>query len=193
MTASTSPWPATVELRRRGITAHEIARTAVVFAVNGDVMRTDISAPVICDIYAGRVGSWADQIGISPLMRPASEVDAEVALAMIPCLKDITFPPSVTIIERADDMATALASRRGAFGLTSLPYVQRSGHRIRALALHGVEPTEENVRTGRYPMSRRAVLLVREPASPAARRFLEFIRSERGQRVLRANGAVPTP
>ena len=183
----------TVELRRQGITAHEIARTAVVFAVNGDVMRTDVSAPIVCDIYAGRIGNWSDQLGIAPLMRPASEVDAEVALAAIPCLKDVTFPPSVTIVARADEMANALASRRGAFGLTSLPYVQRSNHRIRALAFNGVEPTEENVRTGRYPMSRRAYLLVRSPESAQVRPFLEFVRGAEGARVLRANGAIPAP
>ena len=183
----------TAALRGRGITAHEIARTAVVFAVHGDVARTDVSSAVVCDIYAGRVGGWADGLRISPLMRPANEVDAEVALATIPCLKDVTYAASVRLIERADDMAAELAARRGAFGLTSLPYVRRGNHRIRAVALNGVEPTEENVRSGRYPMTRRAILLVREPASPAAARFLAFARSERGQRVLRASGAVPTP
>lgn len=179
-------------LRARGVAAHEIARTAVVFAVNGSVMRTHVTSAVVCDIYAGRIGNWADQLGIVPLMRPSNEVDAEVALAVIPCLKAITFAPTVTMVERPDDMAAELAARRGAFGLTSLPYVERSDHRIRALALDGVEPTEENVLSGRYPMSRRAILLVRTPESRAVKRFLEFIRGQEGARVVRAAGAVPS-
>lgn len=182
----------TAALRARGIAAVEIARTAVVFAVNGDVMRTHVTSAVVCDIYAGRVGNWADQLGIVPLMRPAGEVDAEVALAALPCLKDVTFPGTVSIIERPDDMAAKLASRRGAFGLTSLPYVERSNHRIRALALDGVAPAEENVRSGRYPMSRRAILLVRTPAPPAVSRFLEYVRGAEGARILRAAGAIPS-
>lgn len=181
----------TAALRARGIAAHEIARTAVVFAVNGDVMRTHITSPVVCDVYAGRIGSWSDQLGILPFMRPANEVDAEVAIAAVPCLRDITFARTVTMIERPDDMAAELAARRAAFGITSLPYVERSNHRIRALALDGVEPTPENVLSGRYPMSRRAFLLVRHPAPPNVSRFLDFIRTQHGARVLRDAGAVP--
>ena len=181
----------TAALRARGIVAHEIARTAVVFAVNGDVMRTGITSAGVCDVYAGRIGSWSDQLGIFPFMRPSNEVDAEVALAAIPCLKDLTFARSVTMVERPDDMAAELASRRGAFGITSLPYVERSNGRIRALALDGVEPTAENVLSGRYPMSRRAFLLVRQPGPPNVSRFLDFIRTQHGARVLRDAGAVP--
>ena len=181
----------TAALRARGIVAHEIARTAVVFAVNGDVMHTHITSPIVCDVYAGRIGSWSDQLGIVPFMRPSNEVDAEVALAAVPCLKDIGFAKTVTMVERPDDMAAQLSARRGAFGITSMPYVERSNRRIRALALDGVEPTAENVLSGRYPMSRRAILLVRAPEQEQVRRFLGFIRSEEGARLLRASGAVP--
>jgi phosphate transport system substrate-binding protein len=182
----------TAALRARGIVAHEIARTAVVFAVGGDVMRTSVTSVVVCDIYSGRLGNWADQLGIVPLMRPAAEVDAEVAIAAIPCLKGLTMAPSVMVIERPDDMAAEIASRRGAFGLTSLPYVERSNHRLRALAFDGVAPTPENVANGRYTMIRRAYLLTRAEPEANVRMFLEFVRGAEGARVLRANGAVPS-
>lgn len=183
----------TADLHRRGIAAIEIARTAVVFAVNRETRRTSTTAQEVCDILAGRVSYWTDGLPIAVHMRPADEVDAEVALSTIPCLRNVAMTSRVTIVDRADDMAAALSTTPAAFGLTSMPYVQQSGGRIVALSFDGIAPTEANVASGRYPMTRRAILLVRSPESPAVSRFLAFVRSAEAGRLLRTNGAVPTP
>jgi phosphate transport system substrate-binding protein len=178
-------------LRARGIVAVEIARTAVVFAVHSGVDRRDITPSQACDIYAGRLARWSDDLPIVAHARPDDEVDAEVANAAVPCLRSAR-TASVIMVERPDAMAGALATTPGAFGVTSMAYVQQVGGRIRALALDGIEPTEANVVRGRYPMTRRAILLAHEPFTPAVHRFLEFVQSDAGARVLRANGAIPT-
>jgi phosphate transport system substrate-binding protein len=183
----------TSDLRRRGIAAVEIARTPVVFAVNAANATAAITSRQACDILQGRLTAWSDRTEIVPLMRPANEVDAEVAMAALPCLANSAPADSVRIIERPDSMAAALARDTAAFGLTSMPYVRRSDGRIRALDLDGVAPSAENVLSGRYPMARRAFLLVPQPAPPHVSRFLEFIRGATGQRVLRDAGAIPIP
>ena len=184
----------TAALRARGIVAHEIARTPVVFAVNAGVPIQGITARQACDILSGRVTSWSELGGpAAPVvahMRPMDEVDAEVAHEALPCLEEMALARSVAVIARADDMADALAGRANAFGITSMPYVERSAGRIRALVLDGVEPTEANVLSGRYPMQRRAYLLVREPPAPHVARFLDFVHGPEGRRVLLANGAI---
>jgi len=180
----------TASLRQRGIAVHEIARTAVVFAVNAGVEHSDVTQAQVCDILSGRRTHWTDDLPIAPLARPPDEVDAEVALAAIPCLRGLSLAPSVRVVERPDDMAASIASTPGAFGITSMPHVLRSNGRIRALELDGIAPSDTNVASGRYPMARSAFLLVRAPESPAVRAFLDYARSAEGIRVLRAAGAI---
>ncbi|MEX2178962.1 MAG: substrate-binding domain-containing protein [Gemmatimonadaceae bacterium] len=183
------------EIQRLGLAAHEIARTAVVFAVNASVSVTNLAREQICDIYSGRTRAWqlvgGAPGGIVPFMRPATEVDAEVALEHLECLRGLQVPAHVRVHERADEMAEALASTPGAIGVTSMTYVRQSGGRIRAIALAGVAPTPENVASGVYALTRRAMLVTKAAPSPAVDAFLAFIRSEAGARVIRDNGAVP--
>ena len=191
------------DLRERGLVAHEVARTAVVFAVNASVPVTSLSREQLCDIYSGRKPAWqlfgAPAGAIAPFMRPANEVDAEVALEGIACLRGLKYGGYVSIRERADEMAQAIATTTGAIGLTSMTYVQQSGvgvggvGRMRALALDGVAPTAENVATGSYPLTRRAMLVTKASPSRTVRSFLMFVRSGDGAHVIRANGAAPAP
>ena len=185
----------TADVARRGLAVHEIARTAVVFAVNADVPLAGITRGQVCDIIAGRVTTWtrfnAGAAPVTTLVRPESEVDAEIAREHVACLRDTSRGTTVRVIERPDSMAAALARTPGAFGITSLVLVEGSGGRIRALALDGVAPTAENVRTGTYAMARSSYLITRRSPAPPVERFLDFIRDTAGARVIAANGAVP--
>jgi phosphate transport system substrate-binding protein len=182
------------ELARRGLAAHEIARVAVVFATHAGVPLAGLTQRQLCDVYAGRVADWRElggpALAIAPRTRPVGEVDADVVLAGVPCLRDVAMAAHVQSVERPDAMAAALADTPGAVGMTSLPFVDRSGGRLRALALDGVTPSAEQVRRGTYPLTRRSVFLTREDAPPAVRAFLAFVRSAEGARVIGASGAV---
>lgn len=184
----------TADIARRGLEVHEIARTAVVFAVHEDVPLAGVTSAQVCEIVSGSAVRWsrynAGALPIVPLLRPPAEVDAEVARAHVPCLRDIAPAAGVRIIERPDSMAATLARTRGAFGVTSLVLVEGSEGRIRALHLDGVAPTADNVRSAKYPLVRSSYLITRRSARPEVARFLEFIRDSAGARLIAANGAV---
>lgn len=185
------------DLAARGLVAHEIARTAVVFAVNSSVDVTSMRVEEICDVYSGRKPAWQLFGGtpgpIVPLMRPPDEVDAEVAIEAIPCLRDLQFGGSVVVHDQADAMAAAIAATPGALGLTSMPYVQQSDGAMRAIAIDSVMPATALVMAGTYPMVRRAFLVTRASAAPAVQEFLAFVAGREGDRIIRDNGAIPPP
>ena len=195
--ALTSQDVAADEMARQGLAAHTVAQAAVVFAVPAAVSVAALTQRQLCDAYAGRVGNWRqlggpDQV-IVARTRPAGEVDGDVAMAGVPCLRDAVRDGAVRAIEQPEAMAEALASTAGALGMTSLPFVDRSGGRLRALALDGIAPSAANVRSGAYPLTRRSLLLTRAAPSPAVARFLAFVRSPEGAAVITAGGAVPVP
>jgi phosphate transport system substrate-binding protein len=182
------------ELARRGMAAHQIARVAVVFGVNAAVPVTDLTSRQICDIYAGAVTNWRELGGpdltIAPRTRPASEVDAEVVRGAIGCLAGAPTAATVRVVSRPDAMVTELAATSGAVGMTTMTLVEQSQGRIRAVSLDGVAPAAANVERGTYTLTRPSFLLTRTPPRPAVARFLAFVRSPAGARVIVANGAV---
>ena len=183
------------DLEQRGLTSRVIAKTAVVFAVNGSVPVAALNAQQVCDIYAGRTTRWRQLGGpdaaVKPMFRPAQEVDAAVVLEKVDCLRAIKLADAVTVIDRPDAMAAAIADTAGAFGVTSAPMVAQSGGRMKALTLNGVDPSPENVATGTYPLAREAILVFRKSPTRGIQQFLDFVGSPEGERVIRANGAVP--
>jgi phosphate transport system substrate-binding protein len=183
------------DLGARGLTAHRIAVTAVVFAVHADVGLLDLSPGDFCDIFSGRVASW-DAVGgpkvpVRAFLRPDSEVDTEVARAAIPCMKDLVPGKDVAIAQTSNDMRIALQSTPGAIGLTTGSAVLQSIVALRTLSIASVSPTPGNVVSGRYPLVRPAYLVTLASPSPSVRRFLAFVRSDLGAEAIRKAGAFP--
>lgn len=186
----------TAELARRGVAVHEIARTPVLFGVHAGIPVASVTGAQVCGILSGRLASWRELGGpdlpIVAAMRPREEVDAEVMLAALPCLREIVLAPAVRVVARPDSMAALLARTPGAFGLTSATFVNASAGRIRGLALDGVAPTAANVSAETAP-SRSAYLLTTQSPPAAVRRFLAFVRGAEGRRVIEQSGGVPVP
>jgi phosphate transport system substrate-binding protein len=183
------------DLSRQGMSAHEIARTAVVFGVNASVPVSSLTDQQICDLYAGKTANWSALGGpdmeIAPRTRPDTEVDAEVVRANIGCLRELRIPETVKVMPRSGDMAKELATTAGAIGMTTMTVVEQSQGRIRSVSINGVSPSAENVERKTYPLVRESFLVTQSSPSPSVARFLEFVRGAAGAEVIRANGAVP--
>ena len=179
----------------RGMTAHRIGLTAVVFAVHADVTVLDLKPADLCDIYGGRVTTWdaygGPPIPIQPVARPESEPDTEVARAAIPCLKNLTLGRGVKVARTTSDMRIALQSTSGAIGLTTSAAVRQSIVALRSLSVAAEAPTPANVLSGRYPLVRAAWLVTPARPSPLALRFLAFAKSERGAAAIAEAGLLP--
>ena len=182
-------------IANRGMSVTEIARTAVVFAVNASVGVSSLTGDQICGIFTGSITNW-NQVGgpdlaIAASSRPESEVDTGVIRDGVTCLKSVKFSPTVKIIPRGIDMVRELAGTTGAMGVTSANLVEQSGRKIKALALEGVAASEMNVVSGKYRLIREVFLVVKMNATPPVQQFISFIRSVDGAAVIKANGALP--
>jgi phosphate transport system substrate-binding protein len=182
------------DITRQGMSAHEIARMAVVFGVNASVPVANLTEQQICDVYSGKATNWkalgGAQMEIAARTRPDTEVDAEVVRASIKCLADLRMPEAVKVMPRSGDMAKELASTAGAIGMTTMTVVEQSQGKIKVLSINGIAPGPENVERKAYALVRESFFVVKAP-SPTVARFLEFTRSPAGDKLIRANGAIP--
>jgi phosphate transport system substrate-binding protein len=88
-------------------------------------------------------------------------------------------------------MAKALAETPHALGMTSMTVVEQSAGKVKALNLNGIAPTAENIKSGRYVLTRDFLFVTKSEPAGAVKKFLDFVLSPEGDRVIQANGAVP--
>lgn len=185
----------TEELQKANLKVIEIAKGAIVFAVNSIVPVTDITESQVCDIYSGTMRSWQPLGGpdesIAVLTRPPTEVDPEVIRTKIACFKNLKEVDTAKVMPKGGDMAKGLAQTPYAIGMTSMTVAEQSSGKIKALRISGLAASPENVRGGYYYLTRDFLFVVKADTTPGVRKFLDFVQSPDGGRVILANGAVP--
>lgn len=85
-------------------------------------------------------------------------------------------------------MKQAVSNDPNAIGFLSLGHVDTS---IKALVAEGVEPTEANAATGTYPFVRNLWLSTKGTASGQSAKFINFVRSIKGQQILASEDFIP--
>ena len=183
------------DVQKGNLRVIEVAKGAIVFAINGSVPLTDITEAQVCDIYSGKVQNWQSfggpNVPIVVLTRPPTEVDPEVIRAKIRCFAQLKEVETAKVMARGGDMAAGLADTPNAIGMTSMTVVEQSAGKVKALTISGVAPTPENVKNGRYFLTRDFLFVTKDKPTADIKKFLDFVLSSEGDRVILANGAVP--
>lgn len=183
------------DVQKGNLKVIEVAKGAIVFAVNASVPITDITEAQVCDIYSGKVQNWQSvsgpTIAIVVLTRPPTEVDPEVIRAKIGCFEALKETETARVMARGGDMASGLTDTLHAIGMTSMTVVEQSKGKVKALTMNGVAPSAENVKSGRYFLTRDFLFVTKGEPTVDIKKFLDFVLSPDGDRVILANGAVP--
>jgi phosphate transport system substrate-binding protein len=183
------------DVQKGNLKVIEVAKGAIVFAVNASVPITDITESQVCDAYSGKIRNWQPLGGsdnsVALLTRPSTEVDPEVIRAKVGCFKELKETETAKVMARGGDMAKALAETPHALGMTSMTVVEQSVGKVKALTLNGTAPTAENVKSGRYFLTRDFLFVIKGEPTGSVKKFLDFVLSPEGDRVIQANGAVP--
>lgn len=179
-----------------GLVASEIARVAGVVAVNAESVKlASIKSSQLCEIYSGQIRNWKELGGHDAAIRVFTKPDADstkgVIRDKIPCFSKLSEAPHVVVMPKAQDMFNALVYNRDSIGITDVVAVDDSRGKLRALNLDGVVPSEENVKSGKWPVVKHYTLVTKGEPGGLAKRFIDFVRSAEGARIISKNRAVP--
>ena len=171
---------------------------AFVFLVNGENPVTGLTAEQIRSIYSGKTTDWADVGGVQgeivAFQRPHGSGSQTAMEEMV--MQGAELDAVSNYI--ADGMSDLIAqvgnydNRQTALGYSYLYYVDalyRSGD-IRTLAVDGVQPTPENLRSGAYPYTV-CYYAVYAEGNETARRFAEWMAGDEGQACIAQAGYIP--
>ena len=183
-----------------------IGREAFVFFVNSENPVTGLTVEQIQGIYTGEITNWRDVGGKFQKIRPyqrAENSGSQSALLRLMEGLPLMEPEKEDRIAGMGGIITQVASYRNhknaigfSFRFYSTEMVEND--QIRLLALNGVEPTRETIRSGEYPISSNFFAITAAPIGEPApeesnedlRAFLDWILSEQGQEIIEKTGYV---
>ncbi len=190
--------PLKEEERARGFSFLSLGRDPIVLVGGAAVTARNISAQQVIDIYTGKLLNW-EQLGgksapIRAIGREPSDASRQALQKVIPAFRDIAFGSNVKIAHLDPHLLELLDRYPSSLGFINRSALTACRTTVVPLAFDGVAPTPENLEKGIYPLWIEFGLIYRTSTgmSPAAKAFVEFVRSSEGQRMLGQHGILPT-
>ena len=178
-----------------GIKQIPYAKTSIIIAVHPSVPEVDISAADILAIYKGEKRQWSDGSIIVPMLMYKGDAVNTAVIRYIPELEVVL---NQSFVENRwkqhfNDlaMAKAIASIPGSIGFSDSSYLEVPTLQMKALRLDGVAPSQKNLETGLYKMSRVMSFVYKGALDPRVKSFLDFIFSSKGKTIILSNDGIP--
>ncbi len=172
-----------------------VARDAVVIAVHTRTGIEALSTSQLQSIYRGAVRSWADLGGTGCeiiVLDRAEEETAKIVMRQYVLGVDLTITPDAIMLPTEKDMFEAVVNTPGTIGYFSMSYVSQNS-KVRAVRVDGVQPSQETLSSGAYPIVRPIGIVVREDRASdfPLREFLAFLASREARDLVRKEGLEP--
>ena len=179
-----------------GLTIIPYARTPVVLAAHPTVADNDVSTRELLALYQGAHRQWRTGENVVLLTREEGDSAVQVFRRVLS-----EFGPAYLqgvrrgwgrVVYSEQQMHRALTNTPFALGLSDLGMLTVERPPLKFLTIDGLPPTLENLASGRYPFAKTLAFVFR-PGRPSAEamRFLGFVQSREGQKILAANGYLP--
>lgn len=187
--------PVKDEEKSEGLKQIPYARIGVVIGVNPDVPDNNISYQDLTEIYQGKKTQWRNGRMIIVLMREPGDSTNLLLEEKVPgfreALRDSFKERRWQIFYTDVEVAQAIERTHSSIGFTDTGMLAVFKPDIKPLNVNGVAPTMENVKNGRYGLSKDLYFVYKEPLSTRAKKFLDFVFSEEGRRIIEMNGGIP--
>lgn len=183
-------------LAKRGMHFIPFGADAVVFIVSDRVAIRSFTTRQLADIFSGRVTDWRE-LGqpagpILVVYRESTASSLQVIRHHLEPFRTLVFAPDGMQMHRDFEVLNMLDGLGTGIGFAARSNLSSAATAIHATALDGVEPTPENVASGRYRMTLRFGFLHKSSSlSAGARAFLAFVASSEGRAVTQQAGVVP--
>ena len=167
-------------------------RSPMVFTGRDVVAGTGLTLEEVVDIYAGRTTKWADGRQIRLIVRHRSDVDTRILQSSAKALKQALEQAMVRIgaayAENDLQNQHLLESTPGSLGAVPLGQLMLTGAVLQPMILDGIEPSVDNLRTGRYRIEKQLYLALPHKMGPQVRAFVQFLQSPATLRMLEQHG-----
>lgn len=184
--------PLKVDEKAKGIVGTTIGYDAVAVFVNKSNPVEKLSKEQLKGIFTGRIKNWKEvggrdaPIAVNTEIQGAKRATMEMFNELV--MDKAPYGPGFKEIDLPKDQIIDVANNPNAIGTPSLGLLSTVSPEIRgkvkAIAVEGVAPTHEAVRSGAYPISRPLTLATIGAPTGDVKAFIDFMLSPDGQAVV---------
>jgi phosphate transport system substrate-binding protein len=175
-----------------GLWVTEYAKTPLVLVTGNDVNISNLSTEEVIKIYRGKIQTWPDGQRMRLILRPVHEADnllikqispemseaVDEALSRHGMLVAITDQENLNLIEKIP----------GALAFSTLAQIISEKRSVKILSFNGVNPSIKTLAEGSYSLLKAFLIVTKKEPSMATQRFIEFIHSPNGRKILEESG-----
>lgn len=159
----------------------------------GNIKSVDIAA-----FFQNVRSVWPDGTPVRVVLRSRAEVDAVLMANMFPnmaaAIEQLRGHTEIPVVATDQDNVLLAEKMAGSLTGVTLTQVVTEKRRLHFVAIDGVDPTLENLERGTYPYRKDFSFVFAHSKKPAVDRFIAFLRSAEGEKLLRETGNLaPRP
>lgn len=171
------------------------AKDGLSLYVNAENPVQELTMSQLKDIYSGKITNWKDVGGLNSniILYGRENSSGTYVYFKDNVLKGGDFTPSVQSMPGTAAVVNAIAKDKNGIGYGGAAY----GKGIKFLKVKvdanspGYEPTEENVKSGNYPITRYLYMYVRSKPTGPMKEYVDWILSNEGQDIVKKVGYFP--
>jgi len=180
--------------RTKGVQPVEtvVAIDAIVPIVNPKNRVKDLTVDQLSQIYQGKITNWkevgGEDLQIVVISRDSSSGTFEAWGEMV--LNKAKVSPRAQMQASSGAIVQAVSKNRYALGYIGMGYLDKS---VKALSVNGVQASEKTALSKEYPVSRSLYMYTNNQPKGETVKFIGFVLSPAGQRLVAQEGFVPLP
>jgi phosphate transport system substrate-binding protein len=182
--------PTDDEVARYGLKLYQWAIDGVAVVVNPSNKVRALAGAQLIDIFAGKIDNWKAVGGedrkISLYTRDEASGTREVFWEK--GLNKGEVSPKANVVVSNGAMKTAIAQDPAGIGYVSVGHIDQT---VAAVTVDGIAPSNETVTSGKYSIARGLYSNTKGEPSGLTKKFVEFLYTADGQKIISANGFIP--
>ena len=180
--------PLIEEESKLGLTVIHYANTPLIFVTTPGHPAKNVDTAILKAIYRGENVGYE----LRPILRPKTDSDTLLLQERMPELSSamaVAYDRKGIPIGMTDQSTMEmLLSTENTITTSTLALVASEKRPVQILSLNGIKPSPENLANGSYPLLKKLFIVHDAILTDTERKFLEFIRSEEGQDILKRTG-----
>ena len=176
----------------KGADAKELVKSPFFFIANKSVTKEGLTLQELEKIYRGETLTWPDGKRIRLVLRPETDTVTKMVRELSPGMSQ-----AVNVAMSREGMIHAITDQEsanivekipGTLAASTLIQVYSEKRQVRILSFNGIDPGVKSLSDGTYPLSLSLYLVTPSKMPQTVQKFLDFIYSDKGVRILTKNG-----
>ncbi len=178
------------EIAKYGLKSFAFALDGVAVAVHPRNGVTNLTVAQAQAIFSGRITNWKAVGGRDAAIHLYTRDEASGTREVFweKMLKKGAIAESANVVASNGAMKTALANDPDGIGYVSIGHIDDT---IKAPTLDGVAPTQDNARSGKYPIVRKLYMNTKGAPQGLTAAFIHYIMGPEGSQITAAAGYLP--